>query len=480
MLFKKNKVSFLVSATLIMMGGATQAISAPAFVNGLAIPGATGDQFGSSVNNGRVGFFSDIYYDPNLNEWWALSDRGPGGGLMSYDTRVQRFTLDVDMGTGAISNFKVEQTIKFMNGASSFNGQAPSPVSILGNAFDPEGFVVNPTNGRFLVSDEYGPSLHEFERNGQFVRSFSTPANLVPRNGAGVPNYADDTGNTEGKRTNRGFEGLAVSPDGQYSYAMLQSATLDEGGGNGVYDRIVKFDNATGTAVAQYAYQMEGATQGRGASALVAINDHEFVVIERNNRRIGGASEVGAENKKVYIIDLTGATDVTAVDLDSSTTFTAVSKNHTPFLDFAADTLSALGGHRPEKWEGLAIGPQLSDGSYLMLAGTDNDYSVSQNGSGTQFDILFNPATGARISCDLETTNNCFAMTTSGVTTTTPVTDTAGYALIPGVLHAYKASPADLANYAAPVPEPETYAMLLAGLGLLGFMSRLRKPGKSA
>ena len=427
-----------------------------------------------------MGFFSDIYYDPNRNEWWALSDRGPGGGLMSYDTRVQRFTLDVDMGTGAISNFKVEQTIKFMNGASSFNGQAPSPVSILGNAFDPEGFVVNPTNGRFLVSDEYGPSLHEFERNGQFVRSFSTPANLMPRNGAGVPNYADDTGNTEGKRTNRGFEGLAVSPDGQYSYAMLQSATLDEGGGNGVYDRIVKFDNATGTAVAQYAYQMEGATQGRGASALVAINDHEFVVIERNNRRIGGASEVGAENKKVYIIDLTGATDVTAVDLDSSTTFTAVSKNHTPFLDFAADTLSALGGHIPEKWEGLAIGPQLSDGSYLMLAGTDNDYSVSQNGSGTQFDILFNPATGARISCDLETTNNCFAMTTSGVTTTTPVTDTAGYALIPGVLHAYKASPADLANYAAPVPEPETYAMLLAGLGLLGFMSRLRKPGKSA
>ena len=49
------------------------------------------------------------YYDPNRNEWWALSDRGPGGGLMSYDTRVQRFTLDVDMGTGAISNFMAKQ-----------------------------------------------------------------------------------------------------------------------------------------------------------------------------------------------------------------------------------------------------------------------------------------------------------------------------------------------------------------------------------
>jgi len=29
--------------------------------------------------------------------------------------------------------------------------------------------------------------------------------------------------------------------------------------------------------------------------------------------------------------------------------------------------------------------------------------------------------------------------------------------------------------YAAPVPEPETYAMLLAGLGLIGAVSRRRK-----
>lgn len=459
----------------LVFSGAVQA--APTFVNGLALPGASGDLFGSSVNNGRLGYFSDLYYDPNRNEWWGLSDRGPGGGTLSYETRVQRFTLGVDMNTGAISNFQVAQTIKFSNGTNAMNGLAPSPNSVLGNAFDPEGFVINPNNGNFLVSDEYGPSLNEFNRDGQLIRTFTTPANIVPRNAAtGTPNYVDNTGNTAGKRGNRGFEGLAVSPDGQYTYTMLQSAMLDDGGSGGVYDRIIKFDNITGTAVAQYAYKMEGSSQGRGTSALVAVNDHAFMVIERNNRGVGVDSELTTANKNVFILDLAGATDVTNIDLDATgAVFTAVSKNTTPFIDLDANTLAALGNKSPEKWEGLTIGPKLNDGSYLLLAGTDNDYSVSQNGSGTQFDIYYNPATGARASCDLGTLSNCFAINADGSITTTLITDTTGYALIPGVLHAYKVSAADLGGYIAPVPEPETYAMLLAGLGLVGFVARRRQ-----
>ncbi|MEG1324253.1 MAG: FxDxF family PEP-CTERM protein, partial [Janthinobacterium sp.] len=34
------------------------------------------------------------------------------------------------------------------------------------------------------------------------------------------------------------------------------------------------------------------------------------------------------------------------------------------------------------------------------------------------------------------------------------------------------------ASPVAAVPEPETYAMMLAGLGLVGFMARRRKAGK--
>lgn len=455
----------LLLAGLLLANSAT---ATPTFINGLAIPGATGDQYGTGANDGRLGFFSDLYYDPNRNEWWGVSDRGPGGGTISYETRIQRFTLDVNPNTGAISNFQVAQPLKFTANGTPLNGLAPAPNNAVGRAFDPEGIVISPRSGNLLVSDEYGPSLYEFNRAGQRVMTYTTPANLIPRNAANVPNFADDTSNVAGRRSNRGFEGLAISPNGQYAYAMLQSAMLDEGGSNGTINRIVKFDTSTGQAVAQYAYQMDTANQGRGISALVALNDHEFLVLERNNRGLGVGATLANADKRVYKIDITGATDVSAIDLDASgALYTKVTKATTQFLDLDANTLAALGNKSPEKWEGLTIGPRLSDGSFLILAGTDNDYGVTQNGSNVQFDVYFRFSDAdpyaSSIQCPLGQTTACVLTANAN----TAATLTAEYALLPGVLHAYKAAADDLVGYVAPVPEPSTWAMLLGGLGVL-------------
>ena len=462
-------------AGLVLSGSA---MAAPSFVNGLAIPGATGDQFGSSVNDGRVGFFSDIYYDTQRSEWWGLSDRGPGGGSLSYETRVQRFTLDVDMNSGAISNFQIAETVKFSNLGAAMNGIAPSPSNVLGNALDPEGVVVHPTSGHFFVSDEYGPSVYEMDRNGAVVKTFTVPARLLPRNAAsGVANFANDSGNTAGKRTNRGFEGLAISPDGRYVFAMLQSAMLDEGAGNGSINRIVKFDAVSGAAIAQYAYQMKRSGQGQGISSLVALNDHEFLVLERNNRGVGVGAAFATADKEVYKIDLSGATDVSDIDLDSGSAFTAVTKsaqwldldiNHID-LDGDGDVESA--GKSAEKWEGLSLGPRLNDGSYLLLAGTDNDYSVTQNAGGTQLDVYFdfNAADpySASIQCPLGAVTGC-TFTSGGADAAL----SAQYSLLPGVLHAYKVAAADLGNYVAPVPLPPSLVMMLPGLAWLAARRR--------
>ena len=153
------------AATFMLMSGS--ALAAPTFINGLTIPGDAIDVSGDSGLGARLGFFSDLYFDPNRSEWWALADRGPGGGTLSYETRVERFNLDVNPVTGAISNFQVVQTVKFSDpgnllgagAGAKLNGIAPSPTNLLRNAFDPEGLVVNPKTGRFIVSDEYGPSV---------------------------------------------------------------------------------------------------------------------------------------------------------------------------------------------------------------------------------------------------------------------------------------------------------------------------------
>lgn len=470
--------------------------AAPQFTNGLTLAGDLLDlSGGTSVNNGRMGFFSDLYYDPNRGEWWGLSDRGPGGGTLSYNTRVHRFNLSIDATTGTISDFQIKETIPFRSGSSPLNGLAPNPSNTLGLSFDPEGFVVVPRTGHFLVSDEYGPSLYEFTRDGSLVRQFSMPANILPKVNS-TDNYTatPKPGSlTSGREPNRGLEGLAISPDGKYAYAMLQNGTVTDGNSSGssfarsLYSRILKFDLSSGGVVGQYAYRLDGASpppsQGRGLSALVALDDHRFLVLERNNRGVGVDSTLGSPQKLVYLVDLLGASDVSLVDLKGTNPsgVVPVSKQPTAWINLADPTtladpsLAALGGLAAEKWEGLAIGPKLNDGSFLLLAGTDNDYSVTQNGTATQFDVYFNPTTRQRAQCDLGTQLNCVAINADGTLGSSIGTLPSGYALIPGVLQAYKATAADLGGYTAPVPGP---APLLGAAAALSWARQLRQRGR--
>lgn len=476
----------LLTLTAIASASAAAAtsVSNVSFINGITIAGNTLDLSSGSDFDRRVGFFSDIYYDRARNEWWGLSDRGPGGGTLPYETRVQRFTLDINANTGAISNFQIQQTVKFTSAGIALNGQAPATPSLLGKSFDPEGIVVNPVTGNLLVSDEYGPSVYEFNRSGQLVRQYATPANLVPKAGSSVDyNALAPAGSapqlTSGREGNRGLEALAITPDGRYAFAMLQNGTVTDGydaasGTRGQYTRIVKYDTATGEAVGQYAYQLNSSGQGRGISALVAIDANRFLVLERNNRGIGIGATVASPDKNVFEVDLSTATDVSGLNLPASGALPAgviAAAKGAKVIDLDANTLAALGNKSPEKWEGLAIGPQLANGKYVILAGTDNDYSVTQNGTGTQFDVYLDVTKAdpfaSSIQCPVGTTAGCFSTATS-----LGATLTSAYQLLPGVLHSYTA---DIAGYTAPVPEPETYAMLLAGLGVLAWARRQRR-----
>ncbi|HEY9690917.1 MAG TPA: esterase-like activity of phytase family protein [Oculatellaceae cyanobacterium] len=478
---------FISALTFIVSAKSAKAIN---LVNTLTIPGGSADLSPLNGGNGGAninrlgGFFSDHYYDRYQNVYYGLVDRGPGGGVIPYESRVQKFSVDVNKTTGAIGGFNLLDTIKFQNNGNSYNGLNPTRLngnaSILGLSLDSEGFSVAP-NGNFYVSDEYGPSVYEFRPDGSFLQAFNTPSNLIPQQSDGTINYVDGRPIiTSGRQDNRGFEGLTLSPDGSKLFAMLQDPLVNEGdtneGRRSRNLRIVEYDTKTGESLAQYIYQVEsiadindripGTTndftataQGRniGISSITALNDNEFLVIERDNRGVGEADPTSINpvgSKRVYKIDLTGATDVSNISLAGSNTLPSevVPVSKSLFLDIAA-ALQGVGQIIPEKLEGLTIGPKLTDGSYALLVGSDNDFSVTQNSSNTQFDVCTD---GTQVAIDSGCQN--------------------GSSLIPTYLYSFKASSTELAGYVVPSKVPEPTAT--AGLVLLGLaaISLKRKP----
>ncbi|WP_017316929.1 esterase-like activity of phytase family protein [Mastigocladopsis repens] len=478
--------------TAVSITGYATSVYGISFTNTLSIPGETTDlEPGNGANVNRFGFFSDLYYDRFNNVYYALGDRGPGGGRISYDTRVQKFSVDVDPNTGAISNFKILDTILFTKDGQNFNGLNPSLLNgnagNLGLSLDPEGFAVAP-NGNFYISDEYGPSIYEFNPDGSFLRAFTTPENLIPKEANGNPNYLDGRPTiTSGRQDNRGFEGLTLSPDGKKLYAMLQDPLVNEGSPDGRRSRnlrIVEFNTKTGKSTAQYIYQLESLaeineripgedddfaenSQGRniGISAITALNNKEFLVLERDNRGfgvdalndlVGDPTETPppVASKRLYKIDLKGATDVSKISLENTNIPTGVNPvSKSLFLDIAA----ALSRDNPgdwtriaEKMEGLAIGPRLKDGSYALLIGTDNDFSVTQeDDSITQFDICTNDnsTSTSRVAID----SGC----------------PEGQKLIPGFLYSFKVSSTELGKFVPSEKLPKltaTDGLMLPGL----------------
>nr|WP_197042065.1 esterase-like activity of phytase family protein [Sandarakinorhabdus oryzae] len=473
------------------MLAAVPASAAVSFAGKIEVAGNSTDlaTIGSGPNSNRLSFGSDLFFDPRRQIFYGISDRGPGGGTIDWAPRIEQFNVDFSA-SGGISNFQLQRTTLFRqaNGQvySGLNpGLQPGGARNLGPALDSEGIVRLP-NGNFLVADEYGPSIYEVQSNGRFVRAFTQPANILPRDASNNPDYANGRPTiVSGRQDNRGFEGLTISADGKTAWGILQDPLVNEGASNDGRRsqnlRIVQFDVATGQSTGQFIYQLEAlasinarvpgspfsaTNQGRsiGVSSITWIGGTKFLVIERDNRGQGPDNLISPNgdiaSKRVYMIDLAGATDVSGISLAGSN---ALPGGVTPvgkllFLDVQAALLAGGETILPEKLEGLAIGPRLAGGGFALLLATDNDFSVTQNGSNVQFDVCAGGGSFTQVALGAACPD--------------------GQALIPSRIYSFAITGADAALFDSAlfgVPEPASWAMLIAGFGLTGAVLRRRR-----
>ena len=150
------------------------------------------------------------------------------------------------------------------------------------------------------------------------------------------------------------MEGLAITPDGEMLVGVRQ-ANLEQDNKGSL--RIVTIDIAGG-ATHEYAYQL---TDGSGVSDIIAVNNHQFLVDERDgsgmaDKPLLSDTASAAKVKKLYLIELNGATDVTDVLALPAPEVTPVGK--ALFLDVVSK-LNAAGMDKrliPSKLEGVAFG----------------------------------------------------------------------------------------------------------------------------
>jgi len=359
----------------------------------------------------------------------ALPDRGPNAvsfdsavdDTVSYINRFHTVKMNLKANTGAGLPFTIEPELESTTLLSSLtplvygsgfglgsigSGEPKENTRFLhfftgrSDNFDPSRNSGDPNDARFdtesirvsndglsvFISDEYGPYIYQFLRFGGIrLRTFELPSKYFVTNLSPMGN-TEIADNTVGRTANKGMEGLAITPDGRTLVGIMQNALIQDAAAEPNLLRIVTIDIASGRVTHEYAYLL---TTGSGVSEIVALNNHEMLVDERDGHGLGDDSK--AKVKQVFKIDLQGAVDVGNMDATDAASH-AVSKSL--FVDLVTVLTNAgfTATQIPAKIEGLAFGPdvQTKGGTmHTLWVANDNDFLQDFDGPNTNPNQFF-------------------------------------------------------------------------------------------
>lgn len=340
------------------------------------------DQLEEGKRHNLLGGFSAMEYVGN-NEYLVLPDRGPGDGANSYRCRFHKIRITIDMtASEKVAARLLETTFlttpdgdALIGHATAFSSEGKSRT----RRFDPEGIRLFGTQS-LVISDEYGPDVAVFSINGVWQRDFAVP-DYYKVSFLSVDPLEELAKNKKGRQPNGGLEALAVTPSGNKIVALIQRPLIqdsaDAGKGDdkrdGIHCRMIEF-NSSGDPGKEYVYTLD--KSGLGQSEILAVNESQFLVLERDSK-----PGLEAKYKRLYLIDTRGATDVSDVAslpaeaLDSSSASDKIrSVQKRLFLDMLGPDSGIERASIGKKQECLTFGPTLDDGRRTLIIGTDNDF----------------------------------------------------------------------------------------------------------
>ncbi len=361
----------LVASPAVAMSGDARTVVDVEFLGEVVVP--TGTEFEGT----EIGGLSSITYDAERGVYYTLSD---DQGNRPTGDPVRYYTVAIDLGDGTLDDGDVE----FVATTQLFESRkTPFP----DGGLDPEGFVLGREGFLFMSSEGnifadpiIDPFIRRYNLNGRVTADLPIPDKYIPN------------GVDKGVRFNLSFESLNTTPDRRSLVTAGEGALFQDGPAstftNGSLSRILVYDLARRTPVAEYGYEVApwaepSAIFGvNGIVEVLPIDDAGTMLVMERSFSVGGVLGGGTGNVVVINeVSTRGATDVLGIDAlfegGSPIPFTPVSQREV----FAFDDL----GIPIDNIEGMTFGPSLPDGRHTLVIVSDNNFSPGQF---TQFIVL--------------------------------------------------------------------------------------------
>ncbi|KAF9529605.1 esterase-like activity of phytase-domain-containing protein [Crepidotus variabilis] len=272
---------------------------------------------------------------------------------------------------------------------------------------DVEGLVLN-ADGSYWISDEYGPYIYRYSSAGQLLQTIQPPNAVLPRVSGNLDFTSLDDPDT-GRAGNHGFESLTIDPTTNTLYAMLQSATIQDGGddkGTSRYTRLFAWNVANPTTsvplIGEWVVPLPLSDKGNTeeCNEIKFLGAGVFLALSRDGDGRGG-DDNNSKYKQVDLFSIAKATNIKGTKFDDPANpvspkgkldKSVTAATYVSFVNFVDSTqLGRFGLHNDDpddvtlidaKWESLALAP-VGDAAYpndyFLFLAADNDF-ISTHG----------------------------------------------------------------------------------------------------